>query len=92
MQTPQTETKTETKMVADPKRTKLIRIRAKRECLLKGGITLMPGQEADVSEEEAQEFTKSHEGMYNFSGERDNSDATRAVIQRAERVEPKAAS
>jgi hypothetical protein len=87
METPQDKTdKTDTKLVSDPKRTKMIKIRAKRDIRLKDDTMVAAGKEVLVTEEEAAEFTKSHEGMYAFSGERENQDAPRHVIQRAERV------
>jgi len=76
----------DTKLVADPKRVKMVRIRAKRDVLLSTGAMLLVGKEAEVSEEEAEQLSKIHEGTFNFGGERDTVEATRHQIQRVERI------
>lgn len=83
MNTPDT-----TKLVADPKRTKLVRIKALADIRLSDGKILKPGEIAEVSESDAAEFC-SHpkaEGHYAFSGTRPESEVARHSMQRASRL------
>ncbi len=82
----QAESEKKTEMVADPKRVKMVKVRAKRDFTLPNGTTVLPGKEVEVTEEEAEVLTRVHQGAYSFSGERENGDATRHQIQKAERV------
>lgn len=67
-----------------------VKIRAVTQLTFKEGtndITVKPGDEVEVDEMIAQEYCDQEiDGYYTFAGERDNGDALRAKIRRAERI------
>lgn len=72
-----------TQLIAKPKG---VRIRA-NAAIAYEGITLGPGDEAEVSEEMAAEFCdRKFQGAYAFGGERGNGSAERHVHARATRL------
>lgn len=70
-----------TKMVAK----KTVKIEAIRTIAI-GNTQLAPGEQIEVTEEQAEEFCKAYEGHYAFAGERGNHDAVRHQIARAKVV------
>lgn len=76
----------ETNLVADPKRTKLVKIRAKQTLIVSATRTLKPGEVAEVPEADAEQFCKTIVGHYDFGGERSVETSTKHNLVRAERV------
>lgn len=76
--------KTTQMVAAAPK--KMVKIRAKYP-IQDQGISLAPGDVADVPEDMAKEFCdRKFDFGYDWSGERDSASATRRMLARAERV------
>jgi hypothetical protein len=78
----------------ESKPVKLVKIRARRDCMIPGGQILKEGEEAEVAVEVARELCQKIDGGYGFSGERDKDDAqkSRHNLARAEIVMPEVAS
>lgn len=80
------------RLVAAPKTTKMVKVRAIRDFRHGPGLererkVAIPGQEVEVTEEEAKNLCdKTYEGSHAFYGERQQSEVQRHVIRRAERV------
>lgn len=78
--TPTTETKQP--QPAAPAKVKLEAVRPVRV----GDKTYSPGEQFEVTEEEAAWITKKFQGVYSFGGERHNAEQDRHEIVRAKRV------
>lgn len=70
-----------TQMVAPKK----VKIQAVRDIMIRG-VQLAPGQEAEVTEAEAEEICQTYQGNYAFGGERSEQDSPRHQIVRAKIV------